>query len=140
MPLMSVRLATVAPDLVDLLASLSDDQVGALVIRAAREAVTRTGLTNESVTTALGLEGTTPHPGLRASVENIVASLDDCAWGIQEREGDSASYLATFQQARAASAAAFALDPDVRGAGPEALYEAQAALGSVDELRSVLAI
>jgi len=64
--------------------------------------------------------------------------LDEEAWEIQESdEADSPLYLTAFQRARAASAVAFAVDPD-GVAARESIYEAQVALGSIDEARRLI--
>jgi hypothetical protein len=140
MTAMSARLATVAPDLVSRLDSLSDDQLRNVVTVAAREAVTRSGLEEPAVSTALDLIGTgEPDLTARSAVEVIATRLDERAWDIQELEGDSRQYLDSFQRARAAWAVFFALDPDRRVSTAESIYEAQAALGSIDELRRLLA-
>jgi hypothetical protein len=140
MTAMTARLATVAPDLVSRLDSLSDDQLGNVVAVAAREAVTRSGLDEATVSTALDLIGPgEPDTSARWAVEVIGTQLDERAWDIQELENDSQQYLDAFQRARAAWAVFFALDPDRRVAAVESIYEAQAALGSIDELRRLLA-
>lgn len=140
MTTMSVRLGTVAADLVIRLDSLSDDQLGNVVALAAREAVTRSGLDEPTVSTALDLIVTgEPNTTGRSAVEVIAAQLDERAWDIQEIEDGSRQYLDAFQRARAAWAVFFALDPDRRVAAGDSIYEAQAALGSIDELRRLLA-
>jgi hypothetical protein len=77
----------------------------------------------------------------RSEVEELAARLDERAWDIQESNDgaghDSERHLAAFQRARAASAVAFALDRD-RGAALESIYEAQAALGSIDAARRLI--
>ncbi len=136
---MSARLGTVAPDLVNRLDSLSDDQLGNVVAVVAREAVTRSGLDEPTVSTALDLIDTgEPDTTARSAVEVIGTQLDERAWDIQELEDGSQQYLDAFQRARAAWAVFFALDPNQRAA-VESIYEAQAALGSIDELRRLLA-
>ncbi|PUA80514.1 hypothetical protein C7S10_12115 [Nocardioides currus] len=105
-----------------------------------RAALADTGLTDPTVVEALDLGGSEPTADLRLAVEALAARLDQEAWRIQEREGDSAHYLAAFKQARAASAVFFSLNPDVRGSAADALYEAQAALGSVESLRTHLSL
>ena len=67
-----------------------------------------------------------------AEREEVVAP-DEVAWDIQESDDgdDNQAYLVAFHRARAASAVAFALDPG-RSAALESIYEAQAAMGSVD--------
>ncbi|MEU4295644.1 hypothetical protein AB0E63_46155 [Kribbella sp. NPDC026596] len=100
---MTARLATVAPDLVSRLDSLSDDQLGNVVAVAAREAVTRSGLDEATVSTALDLIGPgEPDTSARWAVEVIGTQLDERAWDIQELENDSQQYLDAFQRARAA--------------------------------------
>ena len=137
---MGSRLAAVAPDLSVRLESLTEDDVRRQVSVAIHAAVAQTGLTDPTIAEALDLDGCAPAPALRSAVEALAARLDEEAWSIQEREGDSAHYVAVFEQARAASAVLFSLDPDVRGSADDALYEAQAALGSLESLRTHMSL
>ena len=137
---MGTRLAMAAPDLAARLKSLTEEQLRGETSVAVRAALTHTGLTDPTIAKALGLDGREPNLSLRTSVEAVAARLDEEAWSIQEREGDTAEYLAVFGRARAASAAYFALDPDVQGSADDALYEAQAALGSIVSLRAHLSL
>lgn len=124
---MNARLAVVAPDLVARLGLLSDGELGKVVAVVAREAVAGTGLEESIVASALDQIGT-GRSGVSAGagVREVVARLDEVAWESDEGH-ESERYSVTFQRARAASAVAFALDPD-RSAALEAIYEAQAAL------------
>lgn len=136
---MSARLATVAPDLVDRLSSLSDEQLKGVVLAVAREAVARTGLDEPAVAWAPSLLGAgSPGTAERSAVEVVGAYLDERAWDIQELEAESERCLDAFPRVRATWAVFFALDPDRRVAAVESIYEAQAALGSIDDLRSLL--
>ena len=137
---MVTRLAMAAPDLAARLESLTEEQVRGEVSVAVRAALTHTGLTDPTIAKALGLDGREPDLSLRTAVEAVATRLDEEAWSIHEREGDTAQYLAVFGRARAASAAYFSLDPDVRGSADDALYEAQAALGSIVSLRAHLSL
>ena len=114
--------------------------LGRVVAVVAREAIAWSGLDEPLVASAvdqIGTGGSGVAAG--AGVREVAAQLDDVAWDIQESdEGhESERYLVTFQRARAASAVAFALDPD-RSAALESIYEAQAALGSIDAVRRLI--
>ena len=75
-------------------------------------------------------------------MQALVDELDEAAWDLQRpvHSGGSpeSAYLEAFRKARAASAVAFALDPDPHKAAIEAVYEAQAALGDVNPVRSAV--
>jgi hypothetical protein len=135
---MSTRLATVAPDLVPQLNSRPQGELRNLVAVVAREAVARTGLDDPLVASALDQIGT-GEPGMNARVQEVAERLDHVAWDIQDAEDghDSDRYMAAFRRARAASAVAFALDPD-SGSMLESIYEAQAALGSIAAARQLI--
>lgn len=142
MTTMSVRLAAIAPDLVSRLDSRSDTELANIVAVVAREAAARSGLDEPPVASALDRVGTGETSlSDRSAVEELAARLDEHAWDIQESDDDaghdSQRYLVAFQRARAASAVAFALDRD-RGAALESIYEAQAALGSIDAMRQLI--
>lgn len=137
---MGTRLAMAAPDLAARLESLTKEQVRGEISVVVRAALTHTGLTDPTIAKALGLDGREPDLSLITAVGAVAARLDEEAWVIQEREGDTAQYLAVFERARAASAAYFSLDPDVQGSADDALYEAQAALGSMASLREHLSL
>ena len=133
---MGARLAAMAPELSARLESLEEDHVRRVVSDAVGAAVAHTGLIDPSVREVLVPGGKEPSSDLRTAVEALAARLDEEAWSIQEHEGESARYVAVFEQARAASAVFFSLSSDVRGSADDALYEAQAALGSVESLRT----
>jgi hypothetical protein len=133
-------MAVIAPDVTAWLESLSEDKVRGEVLVAVHAAAARTGLADPSVTKALGVDGREPDFDLRTEVDALAGRLDEEAWSIQESEGDTARYLAAFKKARAASAVVFWLDQDARSSADDVLYEVQAALGSVDSLRALLAL
>jgi hypothetical protein len=138
MTAMSTRLATVAPDLVPQLNSRPQGEVRNVVALLAREAVARTGLDDPLVTSGLDQIGT-GSPGMNIGVQEVAERLDQVAWDIHDAEDghDSEAYVAAFRRARAASAVAFALDPD-SGSMLESIYEAQAALGSIAAARRLI--
>jgi hypothetical protein len=135
---MSTRLATVAPDLVPQLNSRPQGELRNVVAVVVREAVASTGLDDPLVASALDQIGT-GKPGMNARVQEVAERLDQVAWDIQdaEDEHDSERYMTAFRRARAASAVAFALDPD-SGSMLESIYEAQAALGSIAAARRLI--
>jgi hypothetical protein len=82
-----------------------------------------------------------PEPGLRARMEDLAESLDEQAFEIQDRiDGGDAThdgYVVAFAHARAASAIHFALSDDPLEAAIEGVYEAYAAVGNLEEIRTV---
>lgn len=136
-----IRLETVDPGLVALVEGAADDRRRGAALAAAEFARARSGLSNGRVETLLRLVGSgmVGDTAERRAVEAVVESLDERQWDLQDRvdAGDAAvaDYLQAFAQARAASSAAFAADPDARVAALEALYEAHAAVDDLDGLR-----
>jgi len=74
-------------------------------------------------------------PQHQRTLHELVAELDERAFGLQEDHPDE--YLAVFSRARAAAALACALDSDPRIAALEGGYEAQAA---VDEPERIIEV
>jgi hypothetical protein len=75
-------------------------------------------------------------------MQALVDELDEAAWEIQERVHSGRlpkdEYLQAFRKARAASAVAFALEPDPRTAALEAVCEAQSAAGDLSPVSAVV--
>jgi hypothetical protein len=141
---MDERLSSVAPDLAERLASAPADQLAALSRRVAEWAASTVGMRGPPRSAALALlaEGRVGASPERAALEGYVAELAARAWDLQERvargQADEAEYLGTFSRARAASAVWYALGDDPRAGALEAVYEAYAATGALDDLRAVV--
>lgn len=120
------RLSTIAPELVNRLTSLSKDEQRRIAVLLAQEAARRADLGEDDAD---------------GSAEEA-DRLDEMAFAAQERYHSGSAtereYLYAFKRARAAWALHHALESEPRTAVLEAAYETQAALGSLDGLRSVL--
>ena len=77
-----------------------------------------------------------------AEVQRLVDELDQIAWKVQAEvhagRAPEEDYLEAFSSARAASAVAFALDPDPFTAAVESVYEAQSAVRDVARVRALV--
>ena len=147
---MTVRLASVAPDLVDALSGVSEARLRTVARQVASWAAEEAGLTSDVAVSALAQlrEWSSDRSVVSADLEREVRGLDEEAWQIQElaerdesEEGDerkNADYVRVFSRARAASALWFALQESPRTAAVEAVYEAYAATGDLDRLRAIV--
>ena len=141
---MKERLSSIAPDVVEVLASSPTHQVQAVARRAAGWAASATELLDPRVSAALGLlaDGRIGPSPERSALARYAAELDQRAWEIQgqvdQGRAKEADYLGAFSQARAASAICFALDEDPRAGAADAVYEAYAATGALDDLREIV--
>lgn len=129
-----VRLESVAPELTRAVQAADADVRRAVAVNAAELAVEMSGLANVVVGEVLeqvhGTGGV--DAGGRTAIDAVVADLDEAQWDLQDLvddgKADPAEHLAAFRRARAASAVAFASDPDPLVAALEGLYEASAAV------------
>lgn len=138
---MTARLATVAPDLVEVLGRESPAQLRAIAAQASGWVVQEVGLVDPRLDAAFTAlhemrVGRSPE---RDALKVLVDELDERAWDVQD-EADAGlarqeEYLVAFSLARAASAAWFALDGDALQSALEAVYEAQAATGDLAGVR-----
>lgn len=141
---MTLRLETIAPDLVEELNPASADQQRKVATAAAETAVERTRLSAPEVDRALAAVHAEDFgdSSAREGMQRLTDRLDDEQWATQERvdEGQAspAEHLTAFSAARAASAVFFALDADAKTAVFEALYEANAAIDDLDALRDLV--
>jgi len=140
----SERLSTVASDLVERIEGASEAVLRQSTGKAAQYAVEQVGLRHEIASRALATldDHEFGESEERRAVESLVNELDERAWDIQDQveqaQATEEQYLATFTQARAASAIWFALDEDPRKAALEAVYEAYAATGDLARLRQLV--
>ncbi len=139
-----LALKKVAPDLVDLLEHADDAARRRGATAAVELALQRTDLQGAQVTEArsalaAGRVGDIPE---RSAVEALTEELDDAAWNIQDQVESGAApqerYLAAFAKARAAAALAFAFEPDPLDGAFEVVYEANFAVGDLEDLRAVV--
>jgi len=143
MTIVATRLEAVAPDLAAHLREAGDDALRRVAASVSEIAVKRVSLVDPRLERSLSaLEGGSAGAKELASMQALVDELDEAAWDLQRRVHSGGSpesaYLEAFRKARAASAVASALDPDPHKAAIEAVYEAQAALGDVNPVRSAV--
>lgn len=138
------RLETISPSLAEKLARASAEQRRSLVLAACELAVQRAGLDSEEVNLALAsMQQRLPIAAEQvAKIAALVKRLDERYFTLQEDADEGraspADYLVPFSQARAASAAAYALKDDSLAAGMEAIYEAAVATDSPEETARAL--
>jgi hypothetical protein len=137
------RLDSVSPELADRLRGSSEDALHRVAAVVSDLAVTMGSLSDPRVDSALAVLGGGPASGEeKAELQVLVDELDEAAWEIQERVHSGRlpehEYLQAFRKARAASAVAFALDPDPQTAAMEAVYEAQSAAGDINPVRAAV--
>jgi len=138
------RLELLDRDLSTLLkkASVSQQRNAALI--ASKFATKRTSLNNPIVAQALkAIElGNYSDESLREKIESLVNQLDEIQWDLQDKmeegEIDISTYLAAFQQARAANSLYFALDDNALIAANESIYEADAATDDLATLKQLI--
>lgn len=132
-------------NLANQIAKATDSQKRSICLAVAKRAVRRVQLDNPSIKRALYLlEGGMYRNDLVATtLRQLVDNLDDQYFAAQKlHEADpqeNETYLTLFRKARAASAVLFALNEDPFIAATESIYEACAALDSVDDAQSVAA-
>lgn len=141
---MTLRLETIAPDLVEELTQADAATQRRVAAAVAESAVERTNLTADELDqafAAIRAENFGDSP-VRTGVQQLTDRLDEEQWAVQERvdEGQAtpAEHLAAFSAARAASAVYHALDADPGTAALEALYEANAATDDLEFLRRLV--
>lgn len=138
---MAVRLATVAPDLVEVLSHEQPVRLRTITIDVCEWIVGRVGLIDPKVDAALAAlrEGHAGDSPERQALKGLADELDERAWDMQDRVEEGSApmdqYLAAFALARAASAVWSASDHDPIQSALEAVYEAQAATGDLAAVR-----
>lgn len=141
---MTLRLETIAPDLVEELSQTDAAGQRRVATAAAESAVERTQLTAAELDRALASiqAGNFGDSEAREGVQRLTDRLDEEQWAVQERVDEgratTAEHLRAFSAARTASAVYFALDADPQTAALEALYEAHAATDDLDALRRLV--
>jgi hypothetical protein len=136
-------LDSVSPELADQLRSTGRDELRRIATAMGDLAAKEVSLSDPRLDRALAALRGGPGGGKeKVELQALVDELDEAAWQIQARvhsgQAPEDEYLKAFRKARAASAVAFALDPDPRTAATEAIYEAQAALGDVSPVRAAV--
>ena len=135
------RLATVAPDVVEVLEQESSARLRAVAISVSEWIVGAVHLFDPRIDAAfvsLQLQrfGESPE---RAALQLLVNELDESAWNIRDEvaagTASEEDYLRAFARARPASAVWFAADADPLRSALESVYEAQAATGDLEGLR-----
>ncbi len=137
------RLATVEASLSDDLTRRTPRQLRRIAAAAALLAIRRTGLSDPRLNDALFLL----HSGNSGEdeqwvVDRLTEELDEKACDIQEQADagnvSQQAYLEMFSRARAAAAVGFALGGNPLESALEAVYEAHAAIGDLDAIKSVI--
>lgn len=138
---MTVRLATVAPDLVQVLERKAPARLRTIAAEVSEWIVGQVALVDPRVDAALAAvrEAQVGDSPERDSLKVLVDELDERAWDTQDQleEGSATQqqYLDAFALARTASAVWFALDMDALQSALECVYEAQAATGDLAGVR-----
>jgi hypothetical protein len=138
------RLATVARDLVTALERAGDRQRRDVAEAVSSWVVQRAGLADPRVDVAQAAlrEQRVGEGPERDAMRRLAEQLDGEAWDARERSDAGPyppqRYLDLFARARAASSVWNALDPDPLVAALEAVYEAQAATGDLEEVRRLV--
>lgn len=137
------RLSTVAPDLVELGESLSAGQRKAIAFRAAEWACRTTGAMTLLGEDCLRLLSDTTRSATHEERQKIAGDVDDLDERyfalIEEHDGldNSGEAMRWFTKARAAASLLYSLDGSAMQGFCESLYEAQAATGDLDGLRTL---
>lgn len=138
------RLELLDRDLSTILEKASVSQQRKATIVASCFAIERTKLSDPIVEQALkAIEiGNLGDESLREKIESLVNQLDEIQWNLQDKmeevETDMSTYLAAFQQARAANSLYFALDDNALIAANESIYEADAATDDLATLKQLI--
>lgn len=143
---MTSRLDTVAPGVVELLAGAKPATLRRIAGKLAKLVVAHAELNDPAIQEALTAlrDGQFGDIAVRTAVKQLVESLDQQYWDLQDRaneghvsEGD---YLAAFARARAVSVLDFALDIDPYLAASEGAYEALTALDDLEVIHKLIAV
>jgi hypothetical protein len=141
---MTVRLATIAPELVQVLERKRPADLRAVAAAVSEWIVAQVALVDPKVDAALAAlkqarVGETPE---RDHLKVLVEELDERAWDTQDQVEEGLAteqqYLDAFALARAASAVWFALETHALESALESVYEAQAATNDLAGVRRVI--
>lgn len=141
---MANRLSTIASDLAEDLERRPSTQLRKVATAAALLAVDRTKLVDPRLDAALAAmrEGAAGNGAERSAASSVTEELDETAWDIQEKVDagtqSQQAYLEAFRRARAAASVYFALDSNPLDAAREAVYEAEAAVGDLEAIRTAI--
>lgn len=138
-----VRLATVAPDLVEEISQRDDSELSALSNAVVAWVLGQAEIEDPRLAVALSaLEERRVSDRVRDELWELVQELDESAWDLQESEaGDETlvGYAHAFARARAANALWYSLFiPASSETVADCMYEAQAVAGDVNGLRNVV--
>ncbi|MBH0099359.1 hypothetical protein I6E68_09425 [Salinibacterium sp. NSLL150] len=138
-----VRLATVAPDLVEEIFRRDDSELSALSNAVVAWAIGQVEIEDPRLAVALSaLKERRVSDRVRDQLWELVQELDESAWDLQESEaGDETlvGYAHAFARARAANALWYSLFiPAASETVADCMYEAQAVAGDVNGLRNVV--
>lgn len=138
-----VRLATVAPDLVEEISQRGRSELSALSSAVVAWALGQVEIEDPRLVAALSaLKERRESDRVRDELWELVQELDELAWDIQESDvSDQAddAYAHAFARARAANALCYALTtPASSESVADCLYEAQAATGDLDGMRAAI--
>ena len=142
---MSDRLATIAPDLVDLLRRQPEHRLRAIAVRMAELAEAHGGIADHRFDDALASlrAGHLGDTESRQPLLELASELDGVAWDLQDRvKGGTApeeDYLVAFARGRAASTLWWGLDISAINAANGSVYEAHAMVGDLATIRSEIA-
>lgn len=141
---MTIRLETVAPDLVEVLERLTTSELRSIAIEVSEWIVRQVGLADpraDAALTALRAD-VTGTSAVQDRLKVLVDDLDERAWDLQDKVEDGSAtqeqYLHAFALARAAASVRFALESDALESALESVYEAQAATGDVAGVRRII--
>jgi len=131
-----VRLATVAPDLVEEISQRDGSELSALSSAVVAWALGQVEIEDPRLFAALSaLRERREDDRIRDQLWELVQELDELAWDLQEsdvRDESDASYEQAFARARAVNALGYALiTPASSESVAGCLYEAQAATGDL---------
>ena len=140
---MSNRLATIEARLSDDLTRRTPSQLRRIAAAAALLAIGRTGLSDPRLNDALFLlRSGNSGKDEQWVVDRLTEELDEKAWDTQD-QADAGNvskqvHLEMFSRARAAASVGFALGGNPLESALEAVYEAYAAIGDLDAIKSVI--
>jgi hypothetical protein len=138
------RLSTISVELVEQLQVQPTERLRRAAADTASLAVQQLRLADPRLDAALAAlrEGKFGDTGERSAVQQLTRELDLIAWEAQktaeERNSSMQPYYAAFARARAAASVKWALDSNPLNAALEAVYEAQAAVGDLQAVKTVV--
>jgi hypothetical protein len=138
------RLSSLDADLARTLEGQPSGQLRKAASAAALLAVNGTRLADSRLDAALAAvrDGALGGSAECSAADHVTEELDEIAWDIKDKADEGMlpqeAYGEAFGRARAAAAVRFALEPHPLEAALEAIYEAQAALGDLEAIRTAV--